>query len=465
MRRCKGRVLSLALCALLCLFSLSASVAAFEDDAALTLLFTTDIHSNIVPHLTRVDGKAARIGGYARLKTAVDANRREGKTLLLDSGDFSVGTLYENFNSTDVLDLRLLDALNYDAVALGNHDFDAGAEAMRGELTLLSGNLIYADQRRGVTNPLAAQGVRDCIVVERGGYRIGLFSVMGKDAVSYTSLSEFSFASPVKSAQRIVTALREMEKVDLVVMLSHAGTLPDGSFTEDAEIARAVKGIDVILSGHEHVPIPEIQRVGDTMIVCAGTALNYLGRMDLSQKDGKWTADYELIPLDDRWTEDAGIADMIAPYTQRLNDGYLRRLGVKHGVTENFVYSPYDFPDGDAMGAALRDYAFGRLLTDAYFYALSSEGIDDVDIALVPNGTVRAGLYRGNLQVMDVYNVLSYGSSPLDGSGGAPVACVYLTGGDLYDLCEASASLSPYVNTLQFLFGGLRYSYCSARPI
>lgn len=473
-----GRVLCFMLCAMISVCGLMPAASALAEEPALTLLFTTDIHSNLVPHLALIDGKPSRVGGYARLKTAVDENTQKDKTLLLDSGDFSMGTLYQNFSLSDSLDLKLLDKLNYDAVALGNHDFEIGEDELRseldefraggGELSLLSSNLIYAgknkidDAQNG--NPLSAQGVLNYMVLERGGLKIGLFSVMGYDAISYTPLKRLAYADPVKSAQSIVSALRRKENVDLVVMLSHAGTLP-GVFAEDEDIAKQVKGIDVILGRHSHAALHEIRRVGDTMIVCAGTALNYLGKMEMYQKDGKWAADYSLIPLDGRWAENSEIAAMISPYTQKLNEGYLQSLGVTRGIMDDFAYSPYDFYDGDFMCSTLGDYPFGRLLSDSYFYALTREGIDDVQVAMIPVGTVRAGLYKGKLKVMDAYNVLSYGVSPTDGSSGAPIACVYLNGSELYDLCETSVSLSPFINSAQFLFSGLRYSYCVSRPI
>lgn len=419
------------LCAALCIITVALCVpcaySAPEEASELTLLFTTDIHSNLVPHLALIDGKPARVGGYARLKSAVSANAREGKTLLLDSGDFSMGTLYQNFSVSDRLDLRLLDTLGYDAVALGNHDFEIGEDKLRlmlddfraegGSFPLLAGNLIYSGEKKiseGQSgNPLGGQGVQNYAVIERAGLKIGLFSVMGDNAVSYTPTKQFAFADPVKSAESIVNTLRRKEDADIVIMLSHAGYTADGSFTEDADIARKVEGIDVILSGHTHMAMHEAVTVGDTIIACAGTALNYLGKMELRRENGVWKADYGLIPLDSRWKEDGEIAAMIGTYNARLDAGYLRSLGVMRDIMEDFAYCECDFYDGDAMLSSIRDYPFARLLSEAYFYALEQEGIDDAQVAMIPVGTVRAGLYKGKLKIMDAYNVLSYGASPV----------------------------------------------------
>lgn len=452
-----------------------------EAEAAVTLLFTTDIHSNDVPHLAMHDGQGARLGGFARLKTAVDQNTVEGKTLLLDSGDFSMGTLYQNYTQSDALELTLMDGIGYDAVALGNHDFELGEEGLKSELdlfrangggmALLASNLTGGDGKVTAEqndNPLYAQGVQNYVIFERNGVRIGVFSLMGYDAISYTPTETLSFSDPIKSAKAIVDHLRNEEKVDMVVALSHAGTMPDGSFTEDADIAKAVDGIDVILSGHEHVPTPQIIAVNDTMIVCAGTALNYLGRLDLTRSaggSGAWSGEYKLIPLGDDIAEDAQVAQTLAGYTARIDSDYLAPMGVTESAMADFAVTDYDFIDGDNMCLTFKNYAFGSLISDAYFDGLEKAGVADVAAVAIPTGFVRNGLYRGTLQVMDVYNVLSYGISPLDGSSGAPICVFYLTGSEIYNLCETSASLSGIMNTVQMLIGGMRFDYSDSRLI
>ena len=460
----------------LAVLALQPGTAAAVTGASVTLLFTTDIHSNDVPHLAMHGGTGMRLGGFARLKTAVDANTVPGETLLLDSGDFSMGTLYQNFTQSDALELTLMDAIGYDAAALGNHDFELGEDGLRSELAtfranggtmaLLASNLTGGDGQPTAEqddNPLSAEGVQNYRVFERGGVRIGVFALMGYDAISYTPVTTFSFADPIQSARAIVSRLRGEEQVDLVVALSHAGTMPDGSFREDAAIAEAVDGIDVILSGHEHVPLPEIETVNGAMIVCSGTALNYLGKLVLTRGESGWTGDYTLLPLTDAFAEDPETAAVLAAYTARIDSEYLAAYGVTEDAMTAFAVTDYDFPDGDAMCLAFQNYAFGALISDAYFDGLEKAGITDVSAVAIPVGFVRNGLYRGELQVMDVYNALSYGISPLDGTSGAPICTFYLTGEELYNLCETSASLSGLMNTVQMLLGGLRFDYSDAR--
>jgi len=453
-------------------------VSASENKAAdVTLLFTTDIHSNVIPHLAWMGEGGDRVGGFARLKTAIDENYVDGSTLLLDSGDFSIGTLYQNFTVSDALELSLMEEMNYDAVALGNHDFDIGEDELRKEIGLLyekgadlevlCSNLTMDEDKIATDktdNPMADCGVKNYTVLERSGVKIGIFALMGVEAEAYTKTETMTFSDPVASAKAMVKTLREQEKVDLVVALSHSGIVP-GGYDEDKEIAEAVDGIDVILSGHCHVALEEAVVANDTIIVCAGTALNYLGKLELTRKGDKWDFDYRLLTLDEGYAADEKINELIAPFTDKINEDYLKKYGGGTKLQDEFAYSPYDFRDAEVMGNAVENYPYAGLLADAYLEALHDLGHEEVQISVVPVGTVRGGLYKGELQVMDVFNVLSYGSSPIDGSAGSPVVTCLVTGKELYDICETSISLSGMMTAIQMFFGGLRYTYNDARPI
>ncbi len=470
------RLLSFVLAALL-LLATAPAARAQEDE--LTFLFTSDIHSNLVAHQAEIDGQGQRLGGFARLATAVRARYAEGSTLLVDSGDFTMGTLYQDYCESDALELCLMDRLGYDAVALGNHDFELTVDGLRKELdryhaqggraAILCSNLVASSGESAAvdnaTNPMADAGVLNYAVVERGGLRVGLFSLIGKQAVKYTPSEPYAFADQVATAKACVRYLRETERVDMVVLLSHCGIMPDGSFTEDADIAKAVDGIDVIVSGHMHTALREPIVENGTVIVCAGTALNYLGSLQMKRVDGQWTlAAHELIPLSDDVAEDEATAALIAPYTREIEAGYMARYGVDLPLDAVVATSPYDFSDTELF-ARCDNYSFGALMADSYLDTLHKLGYDDVWIAGVPTGTVRAGLYKGDMTLMDVYNVLSYGISPLDGSAGAPIVTACLTGSELYDVCETSISVGSLMDSAQILLSGMRYTYSPQRPI
>lgn len=465
MKRTAAFILVLCLC--ICTFAPAVAV----EKSSLTLLFTSDIHSNAIPHLAWTDQGGMRLGGFARLKTAVDSNYIPDKTLLLDSGDFSIGTLYQNYTETDALELTLLESIGYDAVTFGNHDFDIGENGLRNELAAMRSagsdmQILCCNLREAGTegNPLGEYGVKDYTIIQRGGYRIGIFGLMGEEAIEYTTRDQFYFEDTIEAAKAAVAAL-QAENVDLIIALSHSGITPDMSFDEDARIAKAVDGIDVILSGHYHKETTELITVNDTYIACAGTALNYLGRMDLEESNGEWQAKLSMIRLDDSVLPDEGITESLKPYTDELNAQYLKKYGAKQEMEDVFASTPYDFRDGDYMEGRLDNYAFGGLLADSYMAMLEKLGLKQVRAAAIPVGTVRAGLYQGELTVADVYNVLSYGASPLDGSSGAPIVTFCLTGRELYDVCEASVSLSSFMYSIQMFFSGVRYVYHPARPI
>lgn len=460
------RIVSLATGMLLLFMPLCHCVASASEEGTLTLLFTSDIHSNIVPHTASIDGKSVMLGGFARLKTAIDENLVKNHTLLLDSGDFSMGTMYQSFSQSDALELRLLEKIGYDAVALGNHDFELTEAGLRQELSLiqndgakmrvLCSNLTDASGKAGTgqsDNPLHAQGVDNYTVIERGGVRIGIFALMGEEAIQYTPTETMRFSDPVQCAKATVKNLREKEGCELVVLLSHCGTIPGSTFQEDDDLAKAVDGIDVIISGHSHIFLSQAERINDTIIVGAGTALTHLGKLRLHKENGAWRMDeYTLLPLSSAYADDPSVSAYIKPFSQKLADAFHSQYGIKNDLLSPFAVSEVDFPSGDTMSCAIQNYTSARLLGDAYLDALDSLGAQRVQLAAIPVGTIRGGIYMGNLSVTDCYNMLSYGTSPIDGSSGAPLCVVYLNGSELYDICEASISLSPIISGVQILF-------------
>ncbi len=467
---------SLLLCTAFLLLCAPVALAGGEE---LTILFTTDIHANVTPYRTALDGEVATVGGFARLKTAIDQNRTQDNTLLLDSGDFPIGTMYQNFFLGGSVELPLMQQLGYDAVALGNHDFDYGEDGLRqclaafsedgGSLDFLCANLIEkggavaGDQ---YTNPLQDYGVANYKIIERGGVRIGLFGLIGEDAKSYIVTDDLDFADPAATAETYVQVLREKEQVDLVILLSHCGTMPGTNWTEDEDLAKAVKGIDLIVSGHSHAALNEPLEVNGTAIVCAGTALKYLGKLSLERVGGDWRVKaHELIPLTEDIDGDAGIEAVIQDYTDRIDEDYLHYYGVEETSGTLVASSPCTFPTGNEMCTSLEAYPFSQLLMDAYDYALTELCHEQVDLAILAVGSVRSTLYKGDVSVSEIYNVLGYGDSPVDGRSGSPVITAWVTGRELYDIAETSASLSSIVSAAQLFLSGMRYTVDEGRPL
>ncbi len=247
------RVAFLWALALIVLLAISGSVASANTAYASTavdsapnadgvrILCTTDTHSQDAPGKFRnADGTTSNLGGFARLATALQDNRLTDKTLVFDSGDFSEGTIFATLLTTDAVELSQMSRLGYNAIALGNHDFDYGDQALVKELSsyrslggtapVLCSNLMNsADTSHTATdnsaNPLAASGVSNYQIIQTNGHKVGVFSLMGKEAADYTSTEEYAFADIIKTAQDYVKFLRDQEGCDLVVLLSHSGTV------------------------------------------------------------------------------------------------------------------------------------------------------------------------------------------------------------------------------------------------
>ncbi|MRR18506.1 MAG: bifunctional metallophosphatase/5'-nucleotidase, partial [Deltaproteobacteria bacterium] len=169
------------------------------SDGRLTVLFTHDLHSYFLPErLPASAGLKATEGGYAKLASLIEERRRSGaeKTLLVDAGDFSMGTLFHTAYMTDALELRLMGEMGYDATTLGNHDFDFRIDGLARMLNaarskssrlpaIVASNVVFgtpgaADQ--SLRQAFADYPVREYTVIQKNGMKIGLFGLMGKDA-------------------------------------------------------------------------------------------------------------------------------------------------------------------------------------------------------------------------------------------------------------------------------------------
>ena len=236
-------------------------------------------------------------GGYAKLLTLIRETRSRAvdRTLVVDAGDFSMGTLFHTAFMTEAAELRLMAAMGYDAMTLGNHDFDfhpkglaqtlRAARAAEKQLpVMVASNVVFSPDGKGDTELREAfteYPVTPYAVLERRGIRIGLFGILGKDAQTDTPFAKpVTFADHVETSKKMVALLRDKEKVDLVVCLSHTGTSPVKKHSEDENLAREVPGIDVIISGHTHTVLPKPIMIGKTVIVAAGSYGAYLGRLD-----------------------------------------------------------------------------------------------------------------------------------------------------------------------------------------
>lgn len=264
----------------------------------ITLLHTNDTHSRIEP-FGPGNGAISGLGGVARRATLVKQLRQQlGAVLLLDAGDTFQGTPYFN-RYKGRLDYQLMRMVGYDAGTLGNHDFDNGVgmlvEAMESMEKLQHANppFVFVNCNFDFKGaPSLGKRVRPYLVKEFPGLRVGITGV----GVAFAGLvapknhEGIIWKDPYDSLKPIVKRLREVEKVDLVVVLSHLGYNLNGSAPDDLQMPGQVAGIDAIIGGHSHTfldkPTKVPQTQGETLVFQVGFGGVNLGRMDFAVARG-----------------------------------------------------------------------------------------------------------------------------------------------------------------------------------
>ncbi|MBE0555971.1 MAG: 5'-nucleotidase C-terminal domain-containing protein, partial [Proteobacteria bacterium] len=286
--------------------------------------------------------------------------------------------------------------------------------------------------------------------------------LLGKDAQTETPFAKpVTFADPVETAKKMAAILREKEKVDLIVCLSHTGTSPVKKRSEDELLARAVPDIDVIISGHTHTILPTPIVVGKTIIVSAGSYGAYLGRLtlDCAKGSGAAPAGYELIPVAADIPDDPALARRISGFKRDVDHGYLAAFGYRSD--QIVAESGFDMETLEYACAKPGETGIGNLITDAYRFAVrTAEGprYDHIHVALEPLGHIRGSLLKGPISVDDIFRVLSLGLGT-DGMPGYPLVSYYITGKDLKDLLEVETTVAKLKHDAHLQLSGAKFSY------
>ncbi len=474
MKKSFCRVIAI-LITLITIVSLSVTVNA-DDDESITVLFTHDLHSHLLPSRSEDGGE---FGGYARLMTVINEQRKKyPDAILVDGGDFSMGSLFQTAFATSAIELRMMGAMGYDATTFGNHEFDylpkglismLNAAKASGEYTppIVDANYLPSTDKSGESadmwDALNNYGVKDYIIVERGGVHFVIFGIMGFDSDECAPNSGMILEDPSDKARETVdTAVAECEKLygthPVVVCLSHSGT--ENGKGEDYEMAEAVDGIDIIISGHTHTTLEEAIEVNDTYIVSAGEYGKYLGVVNLSRDaDGNVKlSDYELIPIDESIEEDDHIAVLVQEFKNNVETDYLSKYGV--GFDEVLVNNDIEFDSVKEVYATQHESTLANVFADAYKTAVEKATGEEVDVALTAAGVIRESIPMGDVTTSDVFNAASLGV----GTEGELIA-VYITGRDLMNALEVDASVQPLMNSAQLFFSGVEYSFNTYRMI
>jgi 5'-nucleotidase / UDP-sugar diphosphatase len=462
--------------------------AAMDGKKTFTILHTNDMHSSFIGMGPAADYTPFKLnddttrGGYARLAALIarrkEARKGQGPVLVLDAGDYSMGTPFGAASRETGGELQLMSLMGYDATTFGNHEFDLGPDGLGMSIgvaakagrvpAVLASNTDFAKQDATLADlqHLAKSGViRRYVVFERGGIRFGIFGVLGKEAQFYTGgAGAATFSDAIETGKEMVKVLRETEKVDVVIALSHGGVQKgkDGLYTEgdDVSLATAVPDIDVVIGGHSHTELQEAIRVNDrTPVVQTGKESRNLGELVITLDNGKLTVEsYGLHPVDDTIAGDRGIADEIEELKKGVTQAVFASRG--YSIDQPLAVAPRDLPNTFTDIAVSTPLA--NLCTDAFRNATKA------DIGFSANGLMRAGLTRGKSGVQTVYDVFAVaplGAGAVDTTAGSALVTGYFTGQELKNLLEFFLVDSPAHPGEYFpRTSGMRFRYDSSRP-
>ena len=471
----KKRILTGLLAAALVvpLFAGSAQTAAAAEAAGKTL----DV----------IDGESTEVGGFARIKTVIDEQKAENPdTLVVDGGDFSMGTLVQTVYEDEAAELRMLGAIGCEVTTFGNHEFDYRSSGLAQMLKSAaeSGDVLpelvvcnvdwdameaagLNDGQQQIQSGFEEYGVKDYVVLQKGDVNVAVTGVFGVDALACAPTCELLFRDPVEAVRETVAEIKANEDVDMIVCVSHSGTWEDESKSEDEILAKSVPDLDLIISGHTHTELAEPIVHGDTYIVSTGEYGRKIGKLSMTQKsDGRWEmTDYKLVPILSTITADGATQEKIDGFMEAVDTGYLADFG--YTKDEVLATNNVQFSTLHDLEYEHTEHNLGDLMSDAYVYAVeNSDDFDGVpvDVSVVPSGTVRDTYTAGNITVEQVFNSFSLGIGP-DGVPGYPLISVYLTGKELRTAAEIDASVSDYMTTARLYMSGLHFTYNPNRMI
>ncbi|HRY37795.1 MAG TPA: bifunctional UDP-sugar hydrolase/5'-nucleotidase [Smithellaceae bacterium] len=455
----------------------------------ITIVHTNDMHSHFQGFSPEIDYQALPVntdktlGGWARIATVIKNTKKEraNPVLTFDAGDYTMGSLYHMLIREEAFELRLLSAMGYDAVTLGNHEFDlkpAGLASILRTAKAKGGlpQIVFAGAIFDRQNPVLASlqdtfsetGVKNYMVLERSGLKIGIFGLLGKIAIEVSPFAKpLTFRDPLETAQDMVNLLRNKEKVDIVVCLSHSGLNDHPDKSEDQLLAKKVKGIDVIISGHTHTKLDKPIQVGDTIIVQAWCYGKQVGVLDIAYDKGKVTVkNYATVSVNSSIKSDEPIQKMIDSFKQTINSQLLS--------PDNLSYDQVIAETKWDLTNAAEESPLGNMIADSIRWYVNKVDSDPSDpssrvmVAVESNGVIRDDLIAGQtgkVTVGDLFRTVPLGIG-VDGTMAYPLISFYLYGHELKKTLEILTSVRPLKGDDYFLqISGLRFTYNPRRMI
>jgi 5'-nucleotidase len=387
--------------------------------------------------------------GFARIASIIKNEKAKspGTTLVLDAGDFLMGTMFTSLEPESGFQLPLMKKMGYDVVALGNHEYDYGLDKLcdivrsssqQAIPVLLAGNAIFDAKDPADDNyeKLYSDNlVSRKFIIEKDGIKFGLFSLLGKEAEGVApKAAPLSFAKRTKFAKKMVQELKN-EGCEVIICISHSGVEKNkkGEWSgEDAELAMKVKGLNLIVGGHSHTKLDKPLIVNGIPIVQTGEFGQNVGKISFNY-DGKalLNVDYELIAVDDGVQGDEEVNRLIESRKEKITIDVLSPLGLSYDkpVAEtDFTIEGNDL--GDFINSNL-----GPAVADAIHYYVNTHSATGTDISMVAAGMLFDKIAVGVQTAPDLFRVMSLGSGN-DKVPGYPLSRLYVTGKELKSILE-----------------------------
>jgi 5'-nucleotidase/UDP-sugar diphosphatase len=427
-----------------------------QDAKKIVILHTNDIHSRLIGFspesayspLTINNDKT--IGGFARIASIIKNEKEKlpANTLVIDDGDFLMGTLFHTVEAESGYQLPLMKLMGYDIVCLGNHEFDFGTEKLteiirsslkRGPIPeILLSNAVFSkkDNKDDLLEDLFKEEViKRSYIVKQGGLKIGFFSLMGVNAGQVSpAAAPLTFGKQWDFARKAVKKLLS-QKCDMIICLSHSGLMKDQNGTwggEDVDMAKKVTGIDLIISGHTHTKLEKPLIINGIPIVQAGEYGEFVGKLVMTRDSGVFKVEsYDLIPVDDKIIGDPVIDVAIEKQKAYITDFVLKPLGLSYAmpVVETSVAL-----ECNEQGN-LDESNLGPLVADAIWYYINRHSSKGADVSMVSAGVIRDKMMPGVQTVADVFRVTPLGSGK-DNVPGYAFSRLYVTGRELKNIIE-----------------------------
>jgi 5'-nucleotidase/UDP-sugar diphosphatase len=353
----------------------------------LILLHTNDHHGTVLPNGGR--GGLAETAAYVKAVKTFNPN-----VLLLDAGDINTGSALSNMFNAEP-DILAYNMMGYDAVVFGNHEFDGNQEKLNRQIQLATFPFVSSNIK---TQNGEFLGGNRYIVKKYGDIKVGVFGITTLRTKTIASPDEsLVFINEIDAARDVVGILRNVEKADIVIGLTHIGDIKEmPDHITSTELANAVPGIDIIIDGHSHSFMDKPLKAGNTWIVSANEQGKYVGQGKLNIVKGK-LAGFLWEPVPIPIGPDLAVTELLKPYLEKASASLKEVIGE---AANTFVF-------GNRL-TRYQETAVGNIVTDAnawYFRTIS--GLD-VDFVMHNGGNIRAELPKGPVTREMILTILPF---------------------------------------------------------